>query len=385
MLNRFVTSALLALALLPAAATAQTKPARFVGDDSSLSPNAPRDRLGFDGSRSSSNVGGVTDLNNIGGARNVTEDQRAEPIRYYAYRRNPDGTIDRTSPPTLQTLTLPISAADWVRFLKEHLNRNDPSIPAGERFADVDYNGVRDTTQSPPPIPLSFDPPRNKIAVVDQGVRKERIDAGQPPEVFQLRTVTVVTRWVDAIPQYGEQCVTAYPCCCTQCFSYIVGYTYVPRVETRTEQRPVADYPVTEIAVDRGIVVQAGSPKYTTQVPRLCEFHYGAGAKITLPTVPLASDINDIPTTTRTEVTVTTAGGVTTEITAPMTDPLVAGSEPRGPNYGGLPDPGARGVAVLTTRADRGTTTFAGDTATVANVTAKGERNLPYTYHEAAP
>lgn len=376
--------ALLVLALLPACSFAQAQPPRFVGDDASFGTNLV-DRLGLNGSRSSSNNGALSDLANAGGAGNVPNDGAA-PVDYYRARRDANGQIITPIQFEKRTLNYPISASDWLAFVREHVNRNDPGVPANQRFPDVDYNGVDDRTQRGTVTPLSFDAPRNKVAVIDQGVRKDRIDRGLPPEVFTTRLVTVVTRWVDVYPIYSSQCVTAYPCCCTQCFSYLSGYNSVPRVQTTYEYRPVADYPTTEIAVDRGIVMQQGNPQYTTQVPRLCEFHYGAGAKIVLPTVPLVTDGADVPTTTRLAVTVTGSGTTSTEITAPMISPLVEGSQPRGNGYGGLTLTNGRKVAPLTASpADRGTNTFTNDTATVAEVVARGERNQPYTYHETAP
>lgn len=375
---------LVVLLMVPAVCLGQAKPGRFVGDDSSFSPHGARDRLNFQGSRSSSNVGGVTDLNRIGNLRNAAQDVNDDgtarpPIRYKVL------LLDALGNPVLPTqlvdappLNFPISAEDWTKFVRDHRPRTD--------FTDVDFNAVDDTTQTPRPEPLSFDAPRNRVAVIDQGVRKDRIDAGQPPEVTSTRLVTIVTRWVDAIPIYAQSCVTAYPCCCTQCFSYITGYNYVPRSETRYEYRAVADYPSTEIAMDRGIVLVAGNPKYSTQVPRLCEFHYGAGATLNLPTVPLATDINDIPATTRTATTVTVSGGVTTEITAPMMAPLVEGSQPVGTGFGGLTLPAGRRTGLLTTTgSDRGTNTFSGDSAIVADVVAKGTPGRPFSFTERTP
>ena len=362
-----LSGVVLASLLVPAAMFAQNVP-KFIGDDGVLSPGTPRNVTNGDGSGVSA-AGSAMNLT-VGSRQRITpDDRRSTPIVYQRYRRNPNGSL--AQPLTRETITIGFTpgtspraviptAEEWLAFLRDRLP--DPN--------DIDFDGRPDSTQNPRPTQrLSSDPPRQTILVVDQGYRKVQLDAGRPPEVITYKTQTIVTRWTEARPRYTTSSVVGYPCCCNITFSLLTGYDYVEHVDTTYRQVPEADYATAQIAVDRGIIVTEGHPAYSTQIPRLCEFHYGPGAVFTAPVVPLIADINDRPVAT----TSTSAGSVTASVNTlttsqnssyvqdvhhntlytnqvqtnttasetsvtlqPGTRPLIAGTAPAGGNFGGI-------------------------------------------------
>lgn len=418
MTNRQWAGALLAGLMLPAALLAQNPP-KYVGDDGAYSPGTPRNRTAGDGSGVSA-AGSAMNLNYASRERDAGTDRRATPYRYERYRRQPDGRL--AVPLTREWVTIGITpgtnppaviptAAEWLAFQRDRIPNSN----------DVDFDGIPDNTQPQPRVRLSSEPPRQKLLVVDQAERKRRLDAGQQPEVIVWKTQTIVTRWTEVIPQYRNDSVVGYPCCCTITFSVLTGYRYVEHVETTYRQVPEAEYSTTAIAVNRGIVLVNGSPQYSTQIPRLCEFHYGPGAVYTAPVVPLIADINDRPAggssnTTNGTATTTTNTLITSQNTTYVQDinhntiatnsastvqtntsqtvvipigtrPLIPGTAPSGGNFGGI----ALNANELTRNleipaGDRGTATHPGDQAYVVQGTASdGSAQMPVPGDPEAP
>lgn len=347
----------LVMSLVGGAAWAQTSGARFIGDDGRASERADnvQKRDAADKALSRMAVGQNTKPNNptVDTLANVQrtppnqvrDDNRVDDIMYRKYNKT-TGQYEVVNIGKMPT------ADQWVKFLNER--KADPSFP------DIDFDGRDDRTELPPGSVKKMPamPPKNRLRVIDQGKLKELEDQGKkPPTVY--RQVTKIERYMVAIPVYETRCVTAYPCCCTKCYSQLVRYDYEwrSRVIASYKEEAGADYPSTLVSVSRDVVVLAGNPQYTTEVPRLCEFHYGKGAKIDAPTVPLVATINDDEAKAQIGAVVEVEGNITTiKEGVAVSELLVPGSEK------GLP---VGDIGKNASSRDRGTITNLKDTALV--------------------
>jgi hypothetical protein len=349
-------------------AVAQNSGARFIGDDGRDGARADNVlRKEGDSAVSRMAVGQNTKPNNElgnlrGGARTpppvFREDNQNTDIFYRKFNRD-------TGKYEVVNLGKDPTPREWTKFLGE--KAIDPNFP------DVNFNGVNDVDEKKSTgkdvEAVAITAPKNRLRVIDQGKLRELAEQGKtPPKVF--RQVTKIERYQVAIPVYETRCVTAYPCCCTRCYSQLVRYDYEwrSRVIASYKEEAGADYPSTEISVARDVVVVAGNPQYTTEIPRLCEFHYGKGAKIDAPTVPLVATVGDAEAKAQIGAVVETEGNITTiKEGVAVSELLVPGTE------GGLPPGDVRGASPR----DRGTNKNQGDVATVQDNLTVAVRDNP--------
>lgn len=144
-----------------------------------------------------------------------------------------------------------------------------------------------------------YSPPNNNVLVVDTEAWNKKTPAERAANViFQTVVKTKITIVKTYTPVYQNVSVTAYPCCCAQTVSLLTRFDVKETTTVTTEILKIpqgADYPTDLVSVNREVVYKDGKPMYSTEIPQLCQFHYGPDVTFDklFPTAPLITGADD--------------------------------------------------------------------------------------------